>query len=71
MKKIKIALISPNQNAYSETFIQAHKNNLDEEVKYYYAGFLQPFGGAWIFVSKRLFNSDLEGSKLLFSPQIL
>ena len=28
--------MSPSQNAYSETFIQAHKNLLKENVKYYY-----------------------------------
>jgi colanic acid/amylovoran biosynthesis glycosyltransferase len=35
-----IALISPNKSAYSETFIQAHKNLLNAEVKYYYNGSL-------------------------------
>lgn len=33
---IKIALFSPNKNPYSETFIQAHKNNLKGDVFYYY-----------------------------------
>lgn len=33
-----IALISPNKSSYSETFIQAHKNLLNAEVKYYYNG---------------------------------
>jgi len=31
-----IAIISPSQNAYSETFIQAHKNYLDGNIFYYY-----------------------------------
>lgn len=35
----KLAILSPNQNAYSETFIQAHKN-LPFAVKFYYGGFL-------------------------------
>jgi glycosyltransferase involved in cell wall biosynthesis len=35
-----IALISPNKSPYSETFIQAHKNLLNAEVKYYYNGLL-------------------------------
>lgn len=35
-KKIRIALFSPNKNPYSETFIQAHKNNLKDKVYYYY-----------------------------------
>ncbi|MGB1308740.1 MAG: glycosyltransferase [Oceanihabitans sp.] len=34
--KLNIALFSPNQNPYSETFIQAHKNYLKEKVFYYY-----------------------------------
>jgi glycosyltransferase involved in cell wall biosynthesis len=33
-----IALIAPNQAAYSETFIQAHKNLLNANVRYYYDG---------------------------------
>ncbi len=31
-----IALLSPNENAYSETFIQAHKKYFDANVYYYY-----------------------------------
>ena len=38
MKKT-LAIISPNQNAYSETFIQAHKK-LPFNIKYYYNGYL-------------------------------
>ncbi|MDC8006282.1 glycosyltransferase [Aureisphaera galaxeae] len=33
---MNIALFSPNQKAYSETFIQAHKNGLKGKVFYYY-----------------------------------
>lgn len=33
-----IALLSPNQNAYSETFIQAHKDNINGKIFYYYQG---------------------------------
>ncbi|GHC60002.1 glycosyltransferase [Ulvibacter litoralis] len=35
-KKLNIALFSPNENPYSETFIQAHKNYLDGNVFYYF-----------------------------------
>ena len=35
-KKLNIAILAPNQNRYSETFIQAHKNNLKGNVFYYY-----------------------------------
>ncbi|MCV9388811.1 glycosyltransferase [Reichenbachiella ulvae] len=38
MNKIKVALISPSQNAYSETFIQSHKRYLDGDIFYYYGG---------------------------------
>lgn len=34
-----IALVSPAKNAYSETFIQAHKNLLTGRVCYYYGGY--------------------------------
>ncbi len=37
---MNIALLSPNQNAYSETFIQAHKNHLKGKVYFYYSGIL-------------------------------
>lgn len=36
----KIAMVSPSHNAYSETFIQAQKNELQGEVFYYYGGSL-------------------------------
>ena len=35
---MNIAIFSPNQNPYSETFIQAHKNYLKGNVSYYYGG---------------------------------
>jgi glycosyltransferase involved in cell wall biosynthesis len=33
---MNIAIFSPSQNPYSETFIQAHKNNLKGNIFYYY-----------------------------------
>ncbi len=38
MKRKNLAIISPAQNAYSETFIQAHKNLINANVSYYYGG---------------------------------
>ncbi|BAO55732.1 glycosyltransferase [Nonlabens marinus] len=35
-EKFNIAIFSPNQNPYSETFIQAHKNYLEGNIFYYY-----------------------------------
>ena len=44
---IKLAILSPSQNAHSETFIRAHKN-LPFIVKFYHGGYvpeqLEPFG---------------------------
>ena len=37
---MKIAIISPSQNAYSETFIQAHKNRLAGTIHYLYGGYI-------------------------------
>lgn len=37
---INLAQIAPNQNAYSETFIQNHKKHFDANVKFYYGGYL-------------------------------
>jgi Glycosyltransferase len=41
--KINLALISPNQNAYSETFIQNHKKHFDANVYFYYGGSLPQY----------------------------
>jgi colanic acid/amylovoran biosynthesis glycosyltransferase len=37
---LKIALLSPNKSAYSETFIKAHKELLEGNIHYYYDGLL-------------------------------
>jgi hypothetical protein len=37
--KPTLAIFSPSQKAYSETFIQAHKE-LNYKVKFYYGGYL-------------------------------
>lgn len=39
MSPIKLAIFSPNENAYSETFIQAHRQ-LPFAISYYYQGWL-------------------------------
>lgn len=39
-KKPIIAILSPIQNSYSETFIHAHKNYLKGDVKYFFGGWL-------------------------------
>ncbi|WP_338359080.1 glycosyltransferase [Yeosuana marina] len=36
----RVAIVAPALNAYSETFIQAHKERLNAQIHYYYGGFL-------------------------------
>lgn len=38
MKRINLAILSPSFNAYSETFIQAHKELIQANTHYYYGG---------------------------------
>ena len=40
LEKINLAIISPNQNAYSETFIQAHKSIPGMNVRFYFGGLI-------------------------------
>jgi glycosyltransferase involved in cell wall biosynthesis len=40
MAKPILALVSPNQNAYSETFIHAHRRLIDADIRYYYGGLI-------------------------------
>jgi len=38
MKKVKLAILSPSDNNFSETFIKVHKTKIDAEVYFYYNG---------------------------------
>lgn len=70
-----LAIFSPNQNAYSETFIQAHKN-LPFDIRFYFNGHLPQSleGKSMLLLSpmKRLEKKFLKGfsdqeKKLMFS----
>jgi glycosyltransferase involved in cell wall biosynthesis len=43
LQENRIAMVSPSQNAYSESFIQAQKNGLQGKVFYYYGDFLPQY----------------------------
>jgi colanic acid/amylovoran biosynthesis glycosyltransferase len=59
---LNIAIFSPNQNPYSETFIQAHKNNLKGNIFYYYGS-----GNAILLEGKtRLMPSILHKAHKLY-----
>ncbi|OXA81458.1 Glycosyltransferase involved in cell wall bisynthesis [Flavobacterium aquidurense] len=51
LQKNRIAIVSPSQNVYSETFIQEQKKGLRGEIFFYYGGqvpqFLEGFGKLW------------------------
>lgn len=57
---MNIALISPSQNAYSETFIQAHKQLLKGKIFYYFSGSLpdqlEDYGGLRLNLVQHLFQ---------------
>ena len=75
--ELKIALFTPGQNPYSETFVQAHKKQLQDKVYYYFgtgtstriegepAIFTK--GSMW---SQKLANT-ISGSKLSFKDALL
>lgn len=70
--RINLALISPNQNAYSETFIQNHKKGFDANVKFYYGDalptYLEGQGRLWISPIERI--SDYLKGVLRGQPAI-
>lgn len=43
LKKNKIAIVSPSQNVYSETFIHEQKNGLKGKIYYYFGGEVPPY----------------------------
>jgi glycosyltransferase involved in cell wall biosynthesis len=54
---IRLALISPNENAYTETFIQQHRNQLVGEIHYMYGGILPSYvNNGTKLVPDRFFN---------------
>lgn len=78
---MNVAIVAPNQNAYYETYIQAHKR-IDANVFFYFDGYvpnqLEGVGtidqSQWISLIKRgwikLFNSKQLYSELLFARSI-
>lgn len=57
---MNIALISPNKNAYSETFIQAHKELLEGDIFYYFDGKLpKKLEGGIVINSRRKRITDI------------
>ena len=80
---MNVAIISPNQNAYSETFIQAHKK-INAKVFYYFDGYIPKqlegigyidinFGIFHRLIKKGLiyfFNKDLSYAEIVFAKSL-
>lgn len=80
---MNVAIISPNQNAYSETFIQAHRN-INAKVFYYYGGAIPKYldGYGYIgpsfskyhriqrFIKKRLGMQKLSDQEEAFAKSL-
>lgn len=69
---LKLALISPNKNAFSESFIQAHKR-LNAKVFYYYNGFVptELEGYGEISYSKDSIQKPIALVRRLCNPKLL
>lgn len=64
---MNLAIVSPSQKAYSETFIQQHKNIPGVNVKYYYGGLIPGFlEGNGELVSLSLFDRVKRQLRLKF-----
>ncbi|GAB5564465.1 MAG: glycosyltransferase [Winogradskyella sp.] len=63
---MNIAIFSPNQNPYSETFIQAHKNNLRGNIFFYYGQ-----GKNIKLKEGEVLSNSLERLKLKFENKVL
>jgi len=61
-----VAMISPNENAASETFIRAQRDLLKANVKFYYGGHLPTF-----FEGKRLLNNPLFAGWSIFRKKTI
>ena len=65
---MNVAIFAPNENAYSETFIQAHKNKLPHRIYYYYGSRLtMKLQGEEELICERSIGKKLWG-KLSLQP---
>lgn len=67
-KKINLALISPNKNAYSETFIGFHRTNLDANVHYLWKEALPEMSEEGPFVRYNFFTKGIRKLSKMFFP---
>src|ERR1700730_17580027 len=70
-RKINLAFISPNKNAYSETFIGFHRTHVNANVHYLWKEALPEMSEEGPFVHYNLFTKALRKlSKLLFPSHL-
>jgi len=70
-RKINLALISPNKNAYSETFIGFHRTNLDANVHYLWKEALPEMSEEGPFVHYNFFTKGIRKLSKMFFPEML
>jgi len=70
-RKINLALISPNKNAYSETFIGFHRTNLDANVHYLWQEALPEMSEEGPFVRYNLFTKGIRKLSKILLPDRL
>lgn len=79
MPKPVVAIVSPNANAYSETFIRAHRELLDADVRYYCDGFIPRVlegrgplsSNALLSVLRQRLRRRVDGSRLSLDEMAL
>ncbi len=72
MKRPVVALVSPNKNTYSETFIQAHRQLLDADIRYLYGGYAPQFSEKYgALTGQNLFARIFRNLENIFLPRNL
>ncbi len=70
MKTPVVALVSPNKNTYSETFIQAHRQRLDADIRYLYGGYAPQFSEKYgPLTGQNLFARIFRNLEDIFMPR--
>lgn len=70
-RKINLVLISPNKNAYSETFIGFHRTHIDAKVHFLWKEALPEMSEEGPFVHYNLFTKGIRKLQKIFFPGML
>jgi len=70
-RKINLALVSPNKNAYSETFIQLHRTEIDANVHFLWQEALPEMSEEGAFIRYNFFGKVMRKLSRMFFPGLL